>query len=89
LKELKAATLQQTDGQIWFPNPGPQTDAFFSEADELFYGGAAGGGTEKAGPFVAPHVVFVLHLPAEQLAFRPVYHTTSCDWQGGALYLQT
>lgn len=26
------------------PNPGPQTDAYFSEADELFYGGAAGGG---------------------------------------------
>lgn len=26
------------------PNPGPQTDAFFSEADETFYGGQAGGG---------------------------------------------
>jgi hypothetical protein len=26
------------------PNPGAQTDAFFSQADELFYGGAAGGG---------------------------------------------
>lgn len=28
----------------WVPNPGPQTAAFLSEADELFYGGAAGGG---------------------------------------------
>lgn len=29
---------------IWSPNPGPQTDAFNSEADILGYGGAAGGG---------------------------------------------
>lgn len=28
----------------WVPNPGPQTDAFYCEADELFYGGEAGGG---------------------------------------------
>lgn len=26
------------------PNPGPQTDAYYCEADELFYGGAGGGG---------------------------------------------
>ena len=30
--------------RLWTPNPGPQTDAYFSEADELFYGGQAGGG---------------------------------------------
>lgn len=28
----------------WVPNPGPQTEAFFCAADELFYGGQAGGG---------------------------------------------
>jgi len=28
----------------WFPLPGPQMDAYFSAADETFYGGAAGGG---------------------------------------------
>jgi len=28
----------------WVPNPGPQTDAYFSEADCLLYGGAPGGG---------------------------------------------
>lgn len=33
-----------TEGMLWVPNPGPQTDAFFCEADELFYGGQAGGG---------------------------------------------
>lgn len=29
---------------IWVPNQGPQTGAYFSEADEVFYGGQAGGG---------------------------------------------
>lgn len=28
----------------WTPNPGPQSDAYLSTADELYYGGAAGGG---------------------------------------------
>lgn len=28
----------------WRPQEGPQKEAFYSEADELFYGGAAGGG---------------------------------------------
>lgn len=34
-KELKAG---------WLPNPGPQTQAYYSKADLLLYGGAAGGG---------------------------------------------
>jgi len=29
---------------LWVPLPGPQTEAFYSEADILFYGGSAGGG---------------------------------------------
>ena len=29
---------------VWYPLSGPQTQAFYSQADELFYGGAAGGG---------------------------------------------
>ena len=28
----------------WHPLPGPQTQAYYSEADQLFFGGAAGGG---------------------------------------------
>lgn len=28
----------------WVPLPGPQTEAYYCEADELLYGGAAGGG---------------------------------------------
>lgn len=39
---LEASALERTP--LWVPNPGPQTDAYFSEADELFYGGQAGGG---------------------------------------------
>lgn len=35
-------TIQEQE--LWKPLPGPQTMAYFSEADELFYGGAAGGG---------------------------------------------
>lgn len=31
-------------GRFFVPNPGPQTDAYYSEADEIFYGGGAGGG---------------------------------------------
>src|SRR5262245_8752038 len=31
----------------WVPNPGPQTEAYFSLADELLYGGAAGGGKSQ------------------------------------------
>ena len=29
---------------IWVPQPGPQSAAYYSEADIVFYGGAAGGG---------------------------------------------
>lgn len=36
--------LAGSAGRAWVPNPGPQTDAYFCEADELFYGGQAGGG---------------------------------------------
>ena len=42
------AVAQQAFDQIknlrWVPNPGPQTEAYFCEADELLYGGEAGGG---------------------------------------------
>ena len=31
-------------GRGWMPMCGPQTAAYYSDADELFYGGAAGGG---------------------------------------------
>lgn len=30
--------------KVWLPQPGPQREAFISDADETLYGGAAGGG---------------------------------------------
>lgn len=38
-----------TSGMRWFPNAGPQTSAYESLADELFYGGEAGGGKSELG----------------------------------------
>jgi len=38
------AALKDNGNLDWLPNPGPQTAAYMSEADELFYGGEAGGG---------------------------------------------
>lgn len=34
---------------VWIPNHGPQSDAYDSAADELFYGGQAGGGKTDLG----------------------------------------
>lgn len=51
LKGLSAAELAEIDklllagdAPVWLPQQGPQEAAFYSEADILFYGGAAGGG---------------------------------------------
>ena len=33
----------------WVPNPGPQTDAYYSLADVLLYGGEPGGGKSQLG----------------------------------------
>lgn len=43
-EEAEKLAAQATADMPWVPNPGPQTDAYFCEADELFYGGQAGGG---------------------------------------------
>lgn len=44
LAKLASKQLQRA----WLPQPGPQSDAYFSEADETLYGGAAGGGKALA-----------------------------------------
>jgi len=44
LAEISRTVRPIFQGQAWLPNAGPQTLAFESEADELFYGGEAGGG---------------------------------------------
>lgn len=43
-KELEKLANEATKHLKWVPNPGPQTEAYYTKADELFYGGAGGGG---------------------------------------------
>jgi hypothetical protein len=43
-QEIENAALQATAARRFVPNVGPQTQAYFSLADEVFYGGGAGGG---------------------------------------------
>lgn len=42
--EIQSLADAATVNMRWLPNPGPQTDAYYCEADELLYGGQAGGG---------------------------------------------
>lgn len=46
---IRDAAMAETGDMPWLPQPGPQTEAYFSEADELFYGGQAGGGKTDLG----------------------------------------
>lgn len=41
--------LKGTAHMVWVPNPGPQSAAYNCEADELYYGGQAGGGKSDLG----------------------------------------
>lgn len=44
MAKLAKETMAATKDLIWCPNPGPQTNAYYCQADELFFGGSAGGG---------------------------------------------
>ncbi|MBZ9753193.1 hypothetical protein K7W42_20360 [Deinococcus sp. HMF7604] len=65
--ELRLVDMLSDPNCIWAPQPGPQLEAYFSEADVLFYGGAAGGGKTD--------LALGLALTAHQRAviFRRVY----------------
>lgn len=43
-RQVIAGVTAQTRDARFIPNHGPQSDAWFNDADELFYGGAAGAG---------------------------------------------
>jgi hypothetical protein len=43
-KELADVAMAGTKGMVFIPSPGPQTDAYISNADVLLFGGSPGGG---------------------------------------------
>ena len=43
-EEAYPEILEATKAYPWIPSPGPQTEAYFCQADELLYGGEAGPG---------------------------------------------
>lgn len=47
--KLEEVAIEQTAHLRWIPNPGPQSAAYYSVADELYYGGEAGGGKSDLG----------------------------------------
>jgi len=47
--EIVRQARDATKHLVWVPNPGPQTMAYNSPADELYYGGQAGGGKSDLG----------------------------------------
>lgn len=61
LKTLPAEDIQALKSDMqemgkefqWTPNPGPQTEAYFSDADILLFGGSPGGGKSALGIGIA------------------------------------
>lgn len=43
-QKMEGDLLHQQPDMYFIPNPGPQTEAYYSKADELFFGGSAGCG---------------------------------------------
>lgn len=46
-KVVREAAASVFRNHRWIPNPGPQTEAYFSQADCLLYGGEPGGGKSQ------------------------------------------
>lgn len=46
-REVAKLAKEATAHMLWVPNPGPQTEAYFSKADILLYGGEPGGGKSQ------------------------------------------
>ena len=54
LDRMRAEKLRQIADEVekaplekWIPNPGPQSDAYNCTADQVLYGGSAGGGKSQ------------------------------------------
>src|SRR5687768_10591005 len=46
-EDIARGVIGATARMRWMPNPGPQTEAYFSKADTLLYGGEPGGGKSQ------------------------------------------
>lgn len=46
-QDLREEAMAATAHLKWIPSPGPQTEAYYSEADELLFGGEPGGGKSQ------------------------------------------
>lgn len=93
--QVIAEAAEATKDMLWVPNPGPQTDAYFSEADELFYGGQAGGGKSAliCGLAVTAHerslILRRMRADAEELAdtelIGKIFDGNSDGWNASKL----
>jgi len=70
-----AAQERRTVAPVWSPQPGPQTEAIMADwCDELFYGGAAGGGKSDflLGDFLQDVPTYSRHW--QGILFRRTYN---------------
>lgn len=91
-----ADAMAATKGMKWVPNPGPQDSAYFCEADELFYGGQAGGGKSALGVGLAVNnherslVLRRFRTDAKKLAeaelLGKIFGGKRDGWNGGDLF---
>jgi hypothetical protein len=91
LEKLKREKLKRGLGekQIWRPNPGPQTTAYQTQADETFFGGAGGGGKTDlilgvAGTIQHHSIIFRRLFPLTRAIIersREIYNTENSDHQ--------
>lgn len=98
LAGLSVAKLKKLSGQLpplqWTPNPGRQTEAFHCEADELLYGGSAGGGKTELilGSAITKHkaslilrrmnkeVEFLVERTIDLVGYRDGYNGQKSRW---------
>jgi hypothetical protein len=91
------AYIEQVEGKVpvWFPNPGPQTECYWHEAEEILFGGEAGGGKSQVliGLSLTQHErslllrrtnkeagKFVEEI-ADVLGSRDAYHSREDQWR--------
>lgn len=72
LDVVSSAALEGFKGFKWFPNEGPQEDAYFCMADVTYYGGAAGGGKSD----------LMLGLALNEFTDSRIYRKQSVDLRG-------